>query len=215
MKEIGKLMGSDARVKILRLFLFNEELVCDADMVADKSRTTLAKARNEIKMLESIGFLKKKQFTKEVLLKPLKKQKDGRAVKKKATGWQLEKKFPLVAPMQKLLLDPELIPTKDLPERLKGMGSIKLLAVSGLFKSDHDRKLDLLIVGEKLHKTKLEKMVRILESEIGKEIRYALFDTEEFKYRYEMYDHLIHEVFDYAHDMIVNKLGIAHKQRRI
>ena len=47
-----------------------------------------------------------------------------------------------------------------------------------------------------------------MESEIGKELRYAFFDTQEFKYRMSIYDKLVRDILDYPHTVLVDKMGI-------
>ena len=54
-----------------------------------------------------------------------------------------------------------------------------------------------------------EAMIKNIESEIGREIRYAVFDTPDFQYRYNMCDKLIRDVLDYPHEKVIDKLGIS------
>lgn len=203
MKEIGKIMGSEARVKIMRLFLFHEHEPFDVDAIAKRCRVAKPTTRKEVNMLHKTRFLSKKTFTKEV------SSRGDKVKKKKVSGWILNKKFPLVRSFKKLLLDPDFIPTEELPQRFKGSGHIKMIVLSGLFMNDHDRKLDLLLVGNRMDKNKVDRAVKVLESELGKELRYALFDEEEFKYRLDMYDKLLRDVFDYSHEKLVDKIKLS------
>lgn len=205
MKQLGKMFGSEARVKVMRLFLFNDGQAFDVADIVKRSKITKPTARKEATLLHKIGFLHKKNFTKTVTLKPLKKSKEKRYSKKKASGWTLNKKYPLVQPLYSLLIDSELVKTHELPKRFKGTGKLKLLVLSGIFVKDTDRSLDVLIVGDKLKKREIELIMKQLEAEVGKEIRYAMFDEEEFLYRMDMYDKLLRDVFDYAHTKVVNK----------
>jgi hypothetical protein len=43
---------------------------------------------------------------------------------------------------------------------------------------------------------------------VGKELRYAFFSTDEFKYRMSMYDKLVRDILDYPHKVLLDKLGI-------
>jgi hypothetical protein len=38
---------------------------------------------------------------------------------------------------------------------------------------------------------------------LGKELAYAVFDTNDFKYRVSMYDKLLRDMFDYPHERLV------------
>ena len=42
-------------------------------------------------------------------------------------------------------------------------------------------------------------MIRVLESEVGKELTYAIFETPEFLYRANMYDKLVRDIIDLPH----------------
>jgi hypothetical protein len=207
MESLGKIFGNKHRVKIMRLFLFNASTPFDAEDVSTRSKVKLLDARKELTMLMKIGFLKKKSFSIK-LQKPIKK-KDIKATFKtiKKNGWVLNTKFDLIRPLQMLLLDSELINEKEMVKRLKKGGSLKLLLLSGLFTRDDERKLDILIVGNKLKKDVLEKEIKIIESEIGRELRYASFDESEFNYRVSMYDKLIRDILEHDHKKLVNQLS--------
>lgn len=206
MELLGKIFGSKHRVKIMRLFLFNETTPFDIKTVVVRSRVETTDARKELNMLTKIGFLKKKTFSQRVQ-KPLRK-KDIKPVFKtvKTPGWQLDKKFKLISALQTLLLDSELINEKDIIKRIRKSGSIKLLVLSGLFIKDNNRKLDILIVGNRIKKDILEKEIKIIESEIGRELRYSFFDKEEFHYRMSMYDKLIRDILENDHRKIIDSL---------
>ena len=57
---------------MMRLFLFNSDLPYDIGDIADRCKVTAPTARREVKILEKTGFLKKKAFTKEIIMKPRK-----------------------------------------------------------------------------------------------------------------------------------------------
>jgi hypothetical protein len=206
MELLGKIFGSKHRVKIMRLFLFNENIPFDIKTVTLRSLVNTSDARKELNMLAKVGFLKKKSFLLKVQ-KPLRK-KDTKPLYKmvKNQGWILDKKFKLISALQTLLLDSELINEKDMITRIKKSGTIKLLVLSGLFIEDSNRKLDILIVGNRMKKDILEKEISIIESEIGQELRYAFFDQEEFNYRMSMYDKLLRDVLENDHKKLIDTL---------
>ena len=85
---------------------------------------------------------------------------------------------------------------------------MKLLVVSGLFTQNNDSRIDVLLVGDRLKRSKIEKALKDMESEIGKELAYALFETSEFKYRMEVYDKFVRDILDYPHKVLLDKIGI-------
>jgi len=50
--------------------------------------------------------------------------------------------------------------------------------------------------------------VHTIEANFGREIRYATFTTEDFRYRSGVYDRLLRDIFDYSHRTILDKIGI-------
>lgn len=94
---------------------------------------------------------------------------------------------------------------ESLKKRFNGVGSVELLIATGFFIPDSNTRIDLLIVGKKLKKQKIEEVIRKLESEIGRELTYASFETPDFLYRAHMYDKLIRDVVDFSHIRIVDK----------
>lgn len=208
MKRLKHIFGGEPRVKIMRMFLFNDNTAYDIDDVVDRTKVKKQVVRKEMGVLHKIGFVHKRTFTKEIILKPLKGKKENRIKKKRVSGWILNSDFPLADPLRELLIRTPLVETEDLPARFKGVGQIKMLVLSGIFLQDHMRLVDLLIVGNKLDRKKIERTVKGIEAEIGKEVRYAIFDEKDFMYRMDMYDKLLRDVFDYKHHKVLDKLKI-------
>lgn len=203
MEILGKLFGSEARVKILRLFFLNEETGFEMKEIEKRTKLKALTVRKEIAALKSIGFIKKKYFSKDLPLK------------KKVQGWFLDNNFSYKRELKDLVLNTDMIDRGDIISRFKKTGVIKLLVVSGIFIKENDSRTDILIVGENLKRSSIENVLRSIESEIGKELSYAFFDTKEFKYRIEMYDKFIYDVLDYPHERLVDKIGLPDKFTRL
>ena len=90
---------------------------------------------------------------------------------------------------------------------LRKAGTLRVVALSGMFTGAVETKVDLLVVGDKLDEKPLANAVHSLEAELGQELRYAYFTTEEFKYRVGVYDRLVRDVFDYPHRTILDRIG--------
>ena len=188
METLAKLLGGHARVKIMRLFLLNSGNAFDIDDVSSRSRVTKPNARKEINALSAMGFIKSRSLIKE-----------GVRTKKKVSAWQLNTNFQYISAVKDLLIDPNLLMQEDLASRFKPIGRIKMMVVSGVFIGDEKSRADLLIVGDRLKKNILNQVIKGLEAEIGKELDYVVLDTEEFKYRLDMYDKLVCDILDLPH----------------
>ena len=56
-----------------------------------------------------------------------------------------------------------------------------------------------------MNEKRLEKAVRSFEPKYGREIRYAVFSTPEFRYRLTIHDKLVRDTLDYPHRILLNK----------
>ncbi|MFH0846124.1 MAG: hypothetical protein V1851_01850 [Patescibacteria group bacterium] len=203
MEILSKLFGSVARVKIMRLFLSNEDWAFDNEEIAKRTKVPTTGVRKEVSLLEKVGFIKKRVFFKEI---EKKKRGEIYVEKKKTNGWILDVNFSLLAPMKNLLIKSSPLETKEIVDRLKNGGTLKLLITSGIFIQDSDSRVDLLIVGDNLNVNYLDRAIKVLESEIGQELRYVVLDTPDFNYRLGIYDKLIRDILDYSHKKLINKL---------
>jgi hypothetical protein len=203
METLKKLFGSAARVKMMRLFLFNPDTAFESIDLRKKTRSQATSVRKEIHLLEKTGFVKNKSFIKEVYNKKSKKIK-----KKRVKGWMLNPKFEFLGPLRQLLINTELLSESEIGDRLKKVGRLKLVIVTGVLIQNNDSRVDMLIVGDNIKKGMLESAVELLESEIGTELRYTTFDTKDFKYRLNAYDKLIRDILDYPHQILLDKIGI-------
>jgi hypothetical protein len=196
---LGKLFGSLNRVKIMRFFLLNHETPFSIDDIIDRLRLRPRDGKEELVILARAGFIKPKIVTKTVV-------KRGKSSRKKFKGFVANPEFALSDPLRSLLVDASSMHLPELPARFAKAGKVNLFIVSGIFIQDTDRTMDLMIVGDRLDKKLIERKIKEIESEIGKELRYAIFETPEFMYRLKMYDKLLRDVLDYPHEKLVSKI---------
>lgn len=205
MDILEKLFGGVAKVKIIKLFLFNPEMAFDNSQVMERAKVSKEAVRKEIDDLEKIGFLRSKSYTKEV------RRQKNRTIKifhKRTNGWILDQKFPYIEAIKSFLSNINPFKHKEFIEKISRAGKIQLIIIAGIFIKDPDSRVDLLVVGDNLKQGQLDNIIKTIESEIGKEIRYAVFETSEFNYRHSMFDKLIRDILDYPHEKIINKLGL-------
>lgn len=197
---LQKLFGSAARVKLLRLFLFNPRQSFALSDAAKRARVPDAEARREINLFMSAGIVMvSKRAARTSAGKP------SRGVR-----YILNGEFEYIAALQNLLLNaPER--GKDIVERIRKTGALKMVILSGIFLGEWESSLDVFVIGDRMKETKLRDEVRKLEAEIGKEIRYTLLSSEDFFYRLNLNDKLVRDVLDYPHSIVFDKLDIGLK----
>ena len=183
MEILGKILGNEARVKIMRLFLLNRGKGFKSADILKKSRVNSGAVRKELRLLASISFIKKRSST--------------------SPEWYFNSAFKYGSEFEDLLVRSDSLNKEKILDKFKKVGRIKLVVISGVFIKNHDSRVDLLIVGDKMKKGKIEEGVRKLEAEIGVELVYAVFDTKEFIYRLNMYDKLVRDIIDYPHEVLL------------
>jgi len=214
MEILSKLFGGAGIVKILRLFLFNPTEPYESKDVVQRTKTPTDLARSELSMLGKIDFIKKKNFYKEVQT-PVSRRSakhttsQKKVTRKRVSGWVLNTDFLYLRELQALLIGTAPFETESVVRRLRKVGNVKVIIIAGVFVQHWDSRLDLLIVGDNLKKQQLSNIIKDVESELGREIRYAVFSTQDFKYRLGIYDRLIRDVLDYPHKIVVDRIGIS------
>jgi hypothetical protein len=206
MEILGKLLCTEDRVKIMRLFLLNAEDCFDARDIMERSKVNKGALRREITLLLKIGFVKPKNFTKEI---ERKRGDTVKVLKKKVSGWQLSLDFPLLLPVRNLLISPEPVKKEDIIARFKNTGKVKLIVLAGVFIQKDDSRVDILIVGDYLKRKSVENVLKYIEAEVGKELSYALFETQDFLYRLSVYDKFVRDILDYPHEKILDKINVT------
>lgn len=205
MDILGKLFGSDSKVKIMRLFLFNPEMPFMREDVAQRTRVSSPSVRHEISILRKMKLIKSKGFVKRIVRKNGKQNKFAR---RKVGGFVLNPAFPYLAELQRLLIDTSLLKGEELLRKLNPAGRLKLVIIAGIFIQNPDSRVDLFVVGDHLRRRTLDRVIQGLESEMGTELRFAAFETTEFNYRLGMYDKLIRDILDYPHTVVLDRLGL-------
>jgi len=180
MEILGKILGSSARVKIMRLFLLNRGKSFKNKDIVKRSRVSSDILRRELRLLSTIDFIKKRN-----------------------TDWSYNPAFKYGTELEALLVNADTLNTGIILQNFKNIGKVKLVLVSGIFIKNDDSRVDLLIVGDKMKRGRIEEGMRRLEAEIGAELVYAVFDTKEFLYRLNMYDKLVRDILDFPHEVIL------------
>lgn len=183
--SIAHIFGSEGKVKIMRLFIFNPSLAFTASETATRAKVSPAGARKELLALLKAGLIKKR----------------GKA-------YTLNRTYRYLPALGHFLIDANPLSEKEIVRRISSAGVIKLILTSGVFLRNPDARVDILIVGDHIKHGKLMAVMSAIEAELGKELRYAVFETADFQYRLGIYDKLIRDILDARHEKILNKLGL-------
>lgn len=184
-QSVAHIFGGEAKVKIMRLFIFNPNVAFTAAEVAKRAKTNSIAARRELGTLIKAGL-----------------------IKKRGKNYCLDRNYRYLRAIGDFLIDAAPLSEKEIAKKLSVAGNMKLILISGIFLHNPDSRVDVLIVGDNIKQGKLFSIMSSIEAEIGRELRYAAFETGDFKYRMGIYDKLIRDILDSQHVKILNKLGL-------
>jgi DNA-binding transcriptional ArsR family regulator len=189
MEPLAKIFGSPARLKLLRLFLFNQNVSFTLSSIATRAKLTPAIVRHELSDLLAAGLIRKKGV-------------------RTGARYQLNPRFEHLTALDTFIRETTSVRPQDILLALRRAGTLRLVVLSGFFTGMIEPQIDLLIAGDHLEERTLATVVRGLEAELGREIRYASFPTADFRYRKGVYDRLLRDVFDYPHRILLDKIGL-------
>ena len=192
MDPLARLFGTPTRLKLLRLFLFNDDLAFPVADATFRAKAPKDVAKKEIALLLACGVIRKK-------------------LGKQGAAYAADKRFEHYEELKTFLRMTTDVSDSYILTALKKAGTLRLVTLSGLFTGAIESKIDILIVGDKLEEKPLANAIHALEAELGRELRYATFSTEQFRYRLGVYDRLLRDLFDYPNRTVVDKLGVTQK----
>ena len=224
---LEKLFGSNARVKILKLFLLNPTDKFYIRQLSRNLKLQLNSVRRELENLEKFGILTSDMKNEEegkgekdaaggqaVLLQASLAGRQGSGGPASPAGGQEKKyfranpNFVLFDEIKALIVKAQILYEKDFVKKLNSIGKVKLLVLTGIFVNNPNTLIDILIVG-KINKVKLIKLISELEVELGKEINYTVFDHREFKYRRDITDIFLYGILDSRKLVVIDEIGLS------
>lgn len=124
--------------------------------------------------------------------------------------------FPLLSPLIETILAAVPRSAERVLEHVQALPRLKTVLLSGFFTSKlgmsalpfstTQSPIDMLLIFEKVP-NQVTETVAELERSLGRELRYAALDQEDFKYRHSIGDKLIRDVLDFEHVVAMDKMG--------
>ena len=129
----------------------------------------------------------------------------------RSVRFMLDNSFKFIYELRDLILKSSPAEKKRLIDKINKLGRIKLAIIAGIFvnkESPDPTVADLLIVGDDIEPRRLKVFLKSLQAEVGKEIKFAVMEKEEFQYRFAMFDRFIRVLLESPHEKLINKLGL-------
>ncbi|OGL65424.1 hypothetical protein A3B21_01755 [Candidatus Uhrbacteria bacterium RIFCSPLOWO2_01_FULL_47_24] len=194
--SLEQIFGSRIRVRLLKLFLEHPDQTFYVREITRLTRSHIHSVRRELSNLSKIGLI---QIHEE-----------NQAETHRASG--LRRKFYEANPacvifneLRILLNKGQLLLQEELARQLKGIGSIRYLALTGFFVDLPGFPTDLMIVG-RVNKEKSAKVFREFEEEFGRTINYTILPLKEFTERKEMMDRFLYNFFENKKIVLIDTL---------
>jgi hypothetical protein len=200
---LEQLFDSPIKVRLLKLFLRNDMDMFSIAEVSSRIQARQRIVKKEIEGLVKIGFLQKKRIRRN-------KGSKKSAIPSKKTGiyFSVNPQFDFYNELRTLILKSSPASLEKINKYLKRLGRVKLAILAGVFTNDENSRLDLFIVGDAINSRRLHNFLKNLEAEVGKSIDYSVLTTDDFGYRFGMFDRFILDILEKPHKKLINKLRI-------
>jgi hypothetical protein len=186
---VEQLFGSKTRVKLLQMFYGNPNRSFYVREITRKIDEQINSVRRELNNLLSIGIITSDSTANRLY-------------------YEVNQKYEYYTPLLAIFGVPAVI--KEAPvavadsQTLKALGNVELALYTGQFTRDERSGVDMLIVGD-VNPTQVSKYVAELEKKEGKDIRYAVMELEEFKYRQQVNDRFLATVLESKKQILLDK----------
>ncbi len=196
---IEQLFGSKTRVKLLKLFFSNPNRSFYVREITRKVEEQINSVRRELANLLSLGLITSDSTNNKLyyevnqdyehydaLRSIFSEAKKSKASEKKSSA--KSKKSDNADEIEEVKEEAKST-TVELPEakHWEGAGNIVGIAYSGVYTRDESAGVDVLVIGDALI-SKVESVISELEKEKNKELRYALIEPDEWRYRQQVRD---------------------------
>jgi len=187
--SLENLFDSPRRIRVIKFFIRNSNIFSAKSEIAKTLQISSSLLEANLKNLILSGFLKTKKIKSQKV-------------------FSLNEKFPLLEELRQLIKNATPTNEKKLAEKIAKTGQIKLVIVAGVFINSESSRADVLIIGDRMQKNKLTKLLKNLRAEIGKELEYTVMSTKDFRYREDMFDRFLRDILEFPHKKLINKLKI-------
>lgn len=183
---LEQLFGSRTRVKLLRLFLTNPATPFYVRELTRKVDEQLNSVRRELANLLSLGVVSVSEHDDKKF-------------------YQLNSSFVLANELRALLVKSQLLVEQDLVRRIRDVGRVRYLALTGSFTGAKQAATDLIVVG-RVDRSLLVRAVERFQREVGREINYTLLSAHEFEERRNLGDKFLLTVLNSPKVVAVDEL---------
>jgi len=185
MADLKDLMISKTRVKLIELFFQNPDELRYVREITRLIKEEINAVRRELDKMLGYGLLKSEQRGNRMY-------------------YNLNTRYPFYSELQQMVAKTTGLGLKITKNRRK-LGTVEYAMLSGKFvegKKPKQGEVDLLVVGD-IVLPELQALITVEQEKIGREINYAVFNSEEFTFRKNRRDPFIMDILNAARVMII------------
>jgi DNA-binding transcriptional ArsR family regulator len=183
---LEQLFGSRTRVKLLRLFLTHPGEQFFVRELTRRVDERINSVRRELANLEDLGLIQT-------------------AAQNRKRYYRLDTNCLLYPELKALILKSRVAIEQNLVHRLRSMGSVSYMALTGVFTGVPEAKTDVLIVG-RVNRKQLKAFMKKLQVNFDSEIRFTVMNLREFTYRRDITDRFLYTILENKRVTLVDNL---------
>jgi len=212
---LNALFGSEAKTKLLNLFLLHpEDQYCITQIARDLKLPTSSIAR-EIENILKFGLIIPTSGPTEDIpdtvpeennTKKKKKTQASKEEKPEKKYYKINKNFILYPEIRSLFIKAQILSSQKFILSIEKSFQPKLFILTGFFTNYPEASTDILIVG-KVKRPAFLKLISELEKDLGREINFTILEEREFRYRQEIMDIFLYTILDGQTITLINTLS--------
>lgn len=193
---IEQLFGSKTRVKLLHLFYSNPNRSFYVREITRKIDEQINSVRRELSNLLSIGLISSDTNNNRLY-------------------YEVNQKYEYYEPLAAIFGEGSKKPAAKIATGggaddsgdVRAIGNVEIALYTGQLTRDESAGIDVLLVGD-INATKAQKFITDLEAKEGKELRYTTMSLSDFRYRKQINDRFIANIFKAKKQVVVDKSGV-------
>lgn len=198
--KLEQLFGSKTRVRLMMIFLHNENSSYYVRELTRLLRVQINSVRRELENLRRIGII-------NVVQEGDRRIEKQTGIKEKKY-YSLNSSFALVNELKNLFIRSKRVDEQDFVKKLAAIEGLEYLALTGIFTKsiNENMRTDILAVGN-VNKDEFSTVVKKIEQFLNREIYYTIFSREEFKYRQDVSDKFLYDILSNKKIVLVDKVN--------
>lgn len=194
---LTKLFGSQARVKLLKTFILNQDDKFYLRQLARDLKMQVNSIRRELENLQSFGLLICDENIDD---------EDGEVKNRNKTEkkyYHVDQNSVLFPELKALVIKSQILSNNKFIDKIRSVCSPKVFILSGTLVNNSKSQTDILLVG-RFNRDKLIPLITELEDDLGRELNYTIMDYREYRYRVDIADFFVYNIIHGKKIMVVD-----------